>query len=125
MSDEANIIARRKSWVTAVNDGDWERYGQLLTEDVVWIPPGLDAIYGRTAVQQWLKPFFHEYEYDFVLSKSRLRVAGNWAVENGLFTSSLRRRESGRRSSHAGRYLVLWRLDGDGTWYIERYVDLT
>jgi uncharacterized protein (TIGR02246 family) len=117
------IRRMRRHWVHVVNAGDLERYAELLTQDAVWIPPGQPPVQGRKAIREWLEPIFREYRYDFALRGSRVQVAGDWAVERGVFDSSLERRADGDRHRHKGTYIVLWRQDESGEWRIERYID--
>lgn len=109
--------------MAAVNEGSLEEYAGLLVPDIVWVPPGADAIAGRAAVRDWLAPFFRTYAYTFDVEVEDLRPAGLLAVERGTFSTRLVPREGGDPMEHIGRYLVLWRRD-EGEWRIERYVDL-
>lgn len=124
MSDRVAIETRRQAWINTTTAGDAEACMWLLTEDVVWFPPGMAALGGREAVRDWMAPFFDLYEYDFSVHGPRLQLAGDWAVDRGTFTSALISRHDGRRSSHSGEYLIVWRRESDQEWYIERYVHL-
>ena len=117
------IRRMRRQWVHVVNAGDIDRYAELLTHDAVWIPPGQPPVQGRKAIREWLEPIFKEYRYDFSLKGSRVQVAGDWAVERGIFDSSLEKRVGGDLQHHTGTYIVLWRQDASGEWRIERYID--
>lgn len=110
-------------WVAAINDGSLERYVDLLAPDIIWVPPGADAIVGRAAVSDWLAPFFETYRYEFALDVEDFRPAGAMAVERGSFLTRLIPRGGGASMEHGGSYLVLWRNDDE--WRIDRYVDLT
>ncbi len=125
MNDTDAIDGRRQEWVAVVNARDPAGYAALFTPDGVWVPPGQPAVRGREAIHTWLRPFFEQFDYDFSMTDSQLRVAGDWAVECGKFTSNLRPRSGGELSSHSGSYVVLWRRELDERWYIERYMDVT
>ncbi len=125
MSDRADVDRRRDEWISAVNARDRDAYAALFAEDAVWLPPGLPAVHGREAIREWLGPFFATYEYDFSIADPQVRLGGDWAAERGRFTSRLRSTETGEETTHSGTYLVLWRREADGRWYIERYVDVT
>ena len=122
MSAQEEIDTRRRAWIAAVNEGSLDRYADLMARDIVWVPPGVDAIVGRTAVREWLAPFFETYDYAFDLAVESLRPAGTIAVERGSFRSRMVPRTGDDPMEHGGRYLVLWRRDG-GAWRIDRYVD--
>lgn len=119
------IAGRRDEWIASVNDGDLERYAALVTQDVVWLPPSGDPIVGREGFKAWLEPFFGRYAYDFSLDHVRVRPCGSWCAELGEFRSVLSLSGEGEGQEHAGRYFALWRLEQDGEWRIERYVDIS
>ncbi len=125
MNDTDAIDGRRQEWVAVVNARDRAGYAALFMPDGVWVPPGQPAVRGREAIHAWLRPFFEQFEYDFSMTDSQVRVAGDCAVECGKFKSNLRPRSGGKASSHSGTYVVLWRRELDKRWYIERYMDVT
>jgi ketosteroid isomerase-like protein len=111
------LARRRDDWVAAVNARSLSGYGSVLTEGAVWMPPGAAAIDGRSAILEWLRPFFSRYEYAFTLRATQVRVAGAWALEHGVFRTRIR--PSGTAEAwheHAGRYVVFWRQDDVGAW---------
>lgn len=114
---------RHEKWRAAVNARDIDAYSELVIEDVVWIPPAGDAIVGRKAFQEWLKPFFESYDYEYSASNTRLLAAGEWIVERSDFESRMTPIAGGSTMSHTGVYMAIWRLDSDGIWRIDRYVD--
>lgn len=122
-ADRTAIDERRRQWIDAVNAGSVEEYVDLLTEDVVWFPPGEAALHGREAFEDWVAPFMARYEYEFAIEGPEVTMAGGWAVERGQFETTLVSREEGETMSHSGTYLVLWRRDANDRWSIERYVD--
>ncbi|HUF11339.1 MAG TPA: SgcJ/EcaC family oxidoreductase [Rhodothermales bacterium] len=124
-NDRESIERRRQEWITAVNARDVDGYLELLTGDVVWIPPGQSAVSGKQAFASWVRPFFERFNYEFVITEPELQLAGNWAVERGAFETKMTSLNDGQTGQHAGAYLVLWRKQGDGVWRIERYVDDT
>lgn len=114
---------RRRQWISVVNSRDLEGYAELVTEDVVWIPPGGAAIVGRPAFRGWLRPFFTSYTYQYSSSDPRYLDAGDWIVEQAGFESRMTPLAGGSPMSHNGSYIVIWRRDA-GLWRIERYVDV-
>lgn len=125
MSDRVAIEERRREWVEVTCQADAARSTSLLTEDAVWFPPNSEALSGRQAVRDWMEPFFEMFEYEFSVLDVRLRLAGNWALEHGVFTSQLTSRHDGRSSTHGGFYLLNWRRQPDEKWYIDRYIDVS
>ena len=125
MSDRVAIEQRRQHWIDVTTAGDAASCVELLTEDAVWFPPGMAALCGRQPVRDWMASFFELYKYEFSVSDPQLRLAGDWALERGTFTSILTSRYDGRQTGHNGEYLISWRRESDGEWYIERYMHLS
>lgn len=61
VEDLEAIRRQRGRWIAAVNARNVERYLDLLTEDVVWLPPGQAALSGRDAFGSWVQPFFERF----------------------------------------------------------------
>lgn len=118
------IAARRAAWSEATAAGDVEAVARVMTEDVAWIPPGIDALVGRAAVKAWLAPLFERWAYDVRFEPEAVWTAGPLAVDFGRFASRLTPADGGEPAEHGGRYLILWRRGDDG-WRIDRYVDVT
>lgn len=119
------LVESRQAWIEAVNRTDLDAYADVVCDDVVWIPPGQDAVQGRATFRDWLAPFFEAYAYAFDVDDAEVRMAGAWAVETGEFRSRMTSRATGEMLEHAGRFVLLWRREDDGRWRIERYVDVT
>jgi uncharacterized protein (TIGR02246 family) len=117
------VSERRRQWMAVVNEGAVEGYADLVTADVVWLPPAGDPITSRQAFRAWLEPFFGRYDYRFSVEVIQVRAFDGWCAEIGNFRSALSAKGGVEPQEHTGRYFVLWRLDVDGSWRIERYVD--
>lgn len=115
---------RRHAWVSAVEGGDVDAYAAIVTEDVVWFPPGGDPLRGRAAFRRWLEPFMGAFGYNLKLRPVTSQEGAGWAYEAGAFRSIMEPLEGGATQEHHGNYFVLWRHANDDVWRIERYVDL-
>lgn len=117
------VDERRREWMAVVNKGDLEDYADLVADDVVWLPPTGEPLTSRHAFRAWLEPFFTRYDYEFSVEPVEVRAFDGWCAEVGRFRSVLSTGPSQDPQEHTGEYFVLWRLDADGIWRIERYVD--
>lgn len=106
-----------------VNDRDVDGYRDLVTEDLVWIPPAGPPIVGRAAFGEWLRPFFGSFEYEFTTETIHAIETAERACERARFRSRMRPARGGSTQEHGGTCIVFWRRDADGVWRIERYVD--
>lgn len=123
MVDEYKIIEhRRKEWIGAVNACDVERYLELLTEDVLWFPPGQPAFQGKDAFESWISRFFERFRYRFSINRPKLQLSGFWALERAAYNTKMRSVANGKRMEHSGKYLLVWRKDQDGIWRIDCYI---
>lgn len=123
--DVEEIEHRRQQWSAAVNARDVNRYLEILTEDIVWLPPGQPALSGKRDFESWVRPFFKRFSYEFIITEANVRVAGDWAVERGAFQTKMTATDDAQIGRHTGTYLVLWRREHDSRWRIERYIDET
>lgn len=119
------IRKQRSEWLEAVNHNDIDKVKSLLTDDAVWIPPGMPALNGKDAIADWINPFFETYDYEFQIDNLDVKGAGDWAVEHASFTSKLHPKgtDSQETSEHHGKYIMIWRWEKDNHWRIERYLD--
>lgn len=117
------IDQQRLKWMEAIKTGNLEAFAELLTDDAVWLPAGQSAVVGKPAIQTWLAPLFAQFHYDFSISDVKVRVLGDWAVEQARFASKLTDKHSGQTQQHQSRYIILWRRGSEDIWQIERYID--
>lgn len=61
MDDSIKALnSKRQAWISAVNSGEIESYLSLLSENIIWFPPGQQLICGRDEFREWVKPFFRK-----------------------------------------------------------------
>ena len=116
-----HIDSQRARWIDAVNSGSVEGYLSVVAEDVVWFSPTGKVIRGKDELRSWLEPHLAQFDYQFEVSRTSVRVMTDWAVESATFRSALDR--GGERTSHVGSYLLFWTRKTDRHWLIERYLD--
>lgn len=119
-----DLAQRRVEWIGCVNAGDVEKYADLVSEDVVWLAPGREAIVGRRAFQKWMSPFMKGFSYEFSTFGEEIVVSADSASESGSFLSMVTPRTGGDTLEHRGAYMLSWRKEKDGVWRIERYADV-
>jgi uncharacterized protein (TIGR02246 family) len=116
------LEARHRSWIAALTSTDIDAYAAMVTDDLVWLPPGTEAIVGRHAFRAWLAPFFKMYAYESTIRDVKAYESGDWIAETGVFNSRMTPRDGGPSGSHSSRYFVMWQRQ-DGEWKINRYID--
>jgi uncharacterized protein (TIGR02246 family) len=101
---------------------DAQRVGRIYTEDALYLPPGGDIIRGRAAIQDRYEDAFREdrergrtrrITFEFV----DRTAAGDIRNDIGYYTIVTTDRD-GHSRTHRGKFLKVWRRDGDGVWRI-------
>lgn len=117
------IRIRRQEWIDAINNNDLDKVSDLLSDDAVWMPPGMPALQGKGSIIEWMKPSFESFKHEYSITDIRIKGAGNWAVEQANFVSKLWPEDGGDATEHRGSYIMIWRWEKNNVWRIERYVD--
>ena len=124
MDHELTLLDNQRArWVAAINAGKAGDFIAVLTEDAVWLPPGQQALAGKEDIRAWLAQPFESFDYDYSVTSVRIRIVGNWAIEEARFSSQLTSKTGEALPPHTGQHLLLWRKEASGSWLIERYVD--
>lgn len=117
------ISARRERWVRAINAGSADSFVAAVAPDAVWLPSRQAAIEGADRIREWLSDPFSQYEYDYAIKDIRVRLAGNWAIENARFRTRAVDRSGVEAPLHEGEYTILWKRSPGEGWLIDRYID--
>lgn len=119
----AAIEDQRTRWIAAINAGSAAAFVAIVTDDAVWLPSRHNALSGKEEIRAWLEKPLAEFDYDYSVSDVRLRIAGDWAVEQARFSTKARTRSGEAMPTHEGSYTLIWRKTSAGGWLIERYID--
>ena len=115
--DETDIIIRKagEEWARYWNARQADKLAGLYADDAVYLPPHHAAVHGRGAIRKYLEtPLAHGYT-DLKFKVTYIKQTGDLAYDVGTYTMKLPD-GSGRREDH-GKYLTVWRRQGDG-WHI-------
>ena len=115
------IQAREKEWSAAYLAGNAAGVAGLYTEDAATIQPSGDWTRGRDAITK-----YYQAQFDTVAVTAREDIteevipAGNYVTEIGHYSFQGTSKADKKPRTGAGRYMVLWRKEGDGTWRLLR-----
>jgi uncharacterized protein (TIGR02246 family) len=115
------IQAREREWSAAYLAGNAAGVAALYTEDAATIQPSGDWSRGRDGITK-----YYQAQFDTVAVTARediteeVTAAGDFAVEIGHYSFQGTSKADKSPRSGAGRYMVLWRKDGAGTWQLHR-----
>ena len=83
--------------------------------DAVLMPPNHEALKGRPSIQQFLQGLIDAGAADFTLKTTKIESAGNLAYGRGTYSFSLPAADDSR-VHHVGKYVVVYRRQGDRSW---------
>ena len=120
-ADTEAIYRHREAYNTALRDSDVEGWLATLTDDCVFMAPGIPAVIGKDAIRTWAKeaffdPYFNNLEYDF----EDLQFSGDWAHGWGRFQQTLKPRPGGEPVRLVGKFLDVFQRQPDGRWLLLR-----
>jgi len=107
-----DIEARERDWLSAFNGGDAASVANIYATDARLLPPGAPTIPRRDDIEGFVKDFVST---GAKLSFNLLTVheSDDLSVAVGEFDLQI----PGAPDDH-GKYIEVWRRQGDGTWLI-------
>ena len=115
----AAIAEAASAFSRALERGDAEGMAAQYMDDATLVPPNGRLVRGREAVLAFWTPRNPEFRtLEHSLTTDRLEIAGDVAVEIGTWRQRSQLRAEEPRES-AGRYVVVWHRQADGTWKMQ------
>ena len=127
-AEELDVSAARKAiemqwavFTAAFSKADAAGVADLYTEDATLLPPNGDSIKGKRGIEEFWKGGFGMGLKDVTLTTVDVGGSGDTAYEVGKY--ELKIQPAGQDAmSDAGKYLVIWKRQADGTWKV--HVDI-
>jgi ketosteroid isomerase-like protein len=105
-----------KAFMSALNRKDAAALVKgFYAPDAVLMPPNHEAVKGRPHIQRFLQGLIDAGAADFTLKTTKIESAGPLAYGRGVYGFSLPAPD-GSRVRNAGKYVVVYRRQRDGTW---------
>jgi len=115
-ADVEAIHAVMERWTVALNTESTDGMLALLTDDTNYMSPNESVIVGQAAVRSWLDGLFAgEGAVEFTIDAVEVRVAGDWAVGRGTYTSTAPA-EGGESATVPGKWIIIYERGADGAW---------
>ena len=112
---QGNEIGKPLVWLDA------EAYGSFVTDDFVYLGPGMHAIEGRAEVVEWVSGFFGASSFDFEWDTDEIAISGDLAVHRYSGTATMQSQDGGEPRRVDRKYIdVLRRVDG--RWLTSRHM---
>jgi uncharacterized protein (TIGR02246 family) len=93
------------------------------SDDAVAMHPGMAAMRGRAAIQEGIKGMMGSMSVTAAkFTTEDVMVSGDVAVEMGTYAMTLQPK-GGKAMDDKGKYLTIWKRQGDGSWKIVRDIN--
>ena len=103
-------------WARHWNAGDLDGVAAVYAEDAVYLPPHHEAVHGREAIREYLKPPLGHGVTDLAFDVTYIKPQGPIAWDVGTYRMTIPQNEGSKRQDH-GKYLTVWRRIGE-RWLI-------
>lgn len=112
-----DIAARAVTFEAAFNGGDAAGVAAHYSEDAVVLAPDTPRIDGREDIQGLWQAYVDAGVKDLDLVTTDIQDLGNMANEIGTY-SLMAPDGNGGMVEALGKYIVVWKKDGSGTWQL-------
>jgi uncharacterized protein (TIGR02246 family) len=124
--DEQAIRRLTKDWLAAVRAKDIARLTDMVTEDAVFLPPGLPPVRGKQAVAAMYASFFPQFSsVEQTVSMEEIQVTGDWAFTWGGERFVLVPRTGGPPIQMEGKGMSILRRQPGASWRFARGINNT
>ena len=107
--------------MTAMRTGDPSAFGDLLADDVVFMPPYQRERRGKQDVLAWFAEFVSQVRTVAVDASNReVVVSGDAAFDSGAFTWTVQPLAGGAPIEDRGHFMAMLPRQADGTWKVTR-----
>lgn len=118
-SDEEAIRAVHVSWIEAVNAGDLGRLLVMMTDDVVFINPGLEP-FGRDGFSKTFAAGHQRNRICCISELEEIVVVGEVAYTRSRDSLSVTHLASSEQKHLSGFRITVYRKQGEGRWLLAR-----
>ncbi len=114
-----SIEATNKTLLESLSGRDAAGVAAHYTDDAALLPPDAARIDGREGIQGFWQALIDAGLGDVTLTTQEVDDFGEVANEVGTISATAPS-EDGGRVQLAGKYVVVWKRGGDGTWRLHR-----
>jgi uncharacterized protein (TIGR02246 family) len=118
--EEIQCLATR--WTSAVEAGDIERLGRLMTEDIIIIHGNGRMVCGRETVMKDFARSFEDYSVQQSVESEETIVAGEWAFDRAKVHTIISSRKSQDTRQFDSRTVTILRKQSGAEWRVARAI---
>ena len=112
---EQNLRDDTKRYVEAYSRGDAAAVADFYTEDAKILPPNMEMVSGKQAIQEFWKTAMEMGVKQINLETAEVVYDGNLAYERGVSIATIEPKGEQARTER-GKYLVVRKRQPDGSW---------
>lgn len=110
-------------WTAAVEAGDVEQLGRLMTDDIVVIHGNGRMVAGREAVMADFACSFEDFRVKQSIESEEIVIAdGGWAFDRARVHTAMSPRTGGETKEINSRTLTILRKEGSSSWCVARSI---
>lgn len=117
---EIRRVANR--WTAAVEAGDIEVLGRLMTEDIVVIHGNGRLVCGKEAVMNDFARSLEDFSVQQTVEAEETIVAGEWAFDRSKVHTTISSRKSSATKQFDSRSVTILRKQGGVGWRVARVI---
>jgi len=118
--EEIRRVAAR--WTAAVEAGDVELLGQLMTEDIVVIHGNARLLCGKEAVMNDFARSLEDFSVQQTVDSEETIVAGEWAFDRAKVQTTIKSRAGGDTKQFDSRTVTILRKQSGAGWRVARVI---
>jgi uncharacterized protein (TIGR02246 family) len=118
--EEIRQVALR--WTTAVEAGNVEQLGRLMTDDIIVIHGNGRIVSGREAVKADFVRSFQSFCLKQSVESEEIVIAGDWAFDRARVHTTISPLKGGDTKEVDSRTLTILRKEGSRGWCVARSI---
>jgi ketosteroid isomerase-like protein len=116
------IDSAQTRFIDAAKKADVATVSGFYTDDAELLVPNAKAAHGRAEIDKANTDMFAAMKVTALkLSTADVITAGDYAIETGSYDQTLQPK-TGKTIHDIGKYIVVWKRQGDGSWKIVREI---
>jgi uncharacterized protein (TIGR02246 family) len=116
------IDSAQTRFIDAAKKADVATLSGFFTDDAVVLAPNAKAAHGRAEIDKANTDMFAALKVTALkLSTEDVITTGDYAIETGSYDRTLQPK-TGKAIHDVGKYVVVWKRQGDGSWKLVREI---
>jgi ketosteroid isomerase-like protein len=118
--DRAGLDRHGEAYTRALVEGDLEGWLATMTDDCVFLPPGMPAVRGKEMLRRWVKEaFFDVFDIVFEFGYEAYDVHGSTASAWGWYRQGLTPKAGGDPLQLRGKFIDVFKRCPGGDWLLD------